>query len=134
MGGLSVSQYQPTMSHSTDNPFGDLLPDEQEQYRRRFPRAGWWVGTLPPPPDIVPYYRPNNMPRMELQGINAAHIPHQATGPHLVGPGIPPMPPVAPLPAPNPPKTCTLVIFISILEANNDLQKIQTNLQASYER
>ena len=109
------------MSHSTQNPFGDLSPNEQEEYRRRFPRAGWWVGTLPPPPDLAPYYHPNDMPRTELQGISGAHSPHQAARPHLVGPGIPPMLPVAPLPAPNPPRTRILVIFISILEANNCL-------------
>ena len=97
-------------------------------------QAGWWVGALPPPPDLAPYYRSTNMSHMELQGISVVHSPCQAARPHLVGPGIPPMLPVAPLPLPYPSKTRMLIIFISILEVNNCLQKIQTNLQVSYER
>ena len=131
---LVGESYKPSMSHSTNNPVGDVLPDEQEQYCHQFMWAGWWVGTLPPPPDLTPYYRSTDMSCMELQGISAVHSPHQAAGPHLVGLGIPPMPPVAPLPLPYPSKTRMLIVFISILEVNNCLQKIQTNLQVSYER
>jgi hypothetical protein len=64
---------------TSNNPFDKLSPAEQDEYRRRFPRAGFWVGALPPPPDLAPYYRP--------------HVARVEQSTPLMGPGVPPPPP-----------------------------------------
>ncbi|KAF9220174.1 hypothetical protein BS17DRAFT_769563 [Gyrodon lividus] len=45
---------------SSNPPFNQLSPAEQAEFCCRFPCAGWWVGALPPPPDLAPYYHPPN--------------------------------------------------------------------------
>ena len=64
---------------SSNKPFDHLSPAEQDEYRRRFPRAGFWLGALPPPADLAPYYRPH-VGRVEQ------------AAPGLMGPGVPPHP------------------------------------------
>ncbi|KIJ65312.1 hypothetical protein HYDPIDRAFT_167526 [Hydnomerulius pinastri MD-312] len=48
------------MSPPANNPFEQLSPAEQAEFCRCFPRAGFWLGTLPPPPDLAPYYQPED--------------------------------------------------------------------------
>jgi len=60
-------------------PFNELSPAEQDEFRRRFPCAGFWLGALPPPTDLAPYYHPH-----------VAHVEQAAPG--LMGPGVPPYP------------------------------------------
>ncbi|KIK24467.1 hypothetical protein PISMIDRAFT_98480 [Pisolithus microcarpus 441] len=69
------------------NPFDKLSPAEQAEYRRRFPRAGWWIGALPPPPDLALRYQPDLSVQCLQQAPPAMAAPH-----HLMGPGIPPQP------------------------------------------
>lgn len=40
-----------------NDPFQNLSPAEQAEYRRRFPRAGWWIRALPQHPRINNLYQ-----------------------------------------------------------------------------
>ncbi|KAF9240181.1 hypothetical protein BU15DRAFT_74098 [Melanogaster broomeanus] len=60
------------------HPFDHLSPAKQAEFRHCFPRAGFWLDPLPPPPDSAPYYP------------HTTRNPSQPTP--LTGPGVPPPP------------------------------------------